>query len=181
MSAEQPPQQQPEDPPLNNSEKPPRAKRVLSEAQLENLKKARDKALASRHDKKLLKEREDLLKKEALEARWEALHEEEERIKTLRKAPSSKKPENKKKPKSKIIHVSPPLSSEESSPDPSSDSSEEFVPKASRRAHRLEKTQVAVTQPEEQPSSQPQIILQSQAPSQDEQLRRALRALGLGG
>jgi hypothetical protein len=173
----------PEDLPLHQApiDKPPRAKRVMTEAQVENLKRAREKALATRQDKKLLLEREDLLKKEALEARWEALHKEEERIKAMRKAPSSAPEPKQKKPaiKSKILHVSPPLSSEPSSPEPSSDSSMEFVPKSSRRAHRIsqqhqkgeEAPRELVHQSQQPPPPQP--------PQQDEQLKIALRALGL--
>jgi hypothetical protein len=165
----------PEDLPQEPIDKPPRAKRVMTEAQIENLKKAREKALASRQDKKLLLEREDLLKKEALEARWEALHAEEERIKKIRKAPAAPEPKQKKPAKSKILHVSPPLSSEPSSPEPSSDSSMEFVPKASRRAHRISQQQVQKVEAPilPVPSQQPQ------QPQQDEQLKIALRALGL--
>jgi hypothetical protein len=174
----------PEDLPLHQApiDKPPRAKRVMTEAQVENLKRAREKALATRQDKKLLLEREDLLKKEVLEARWEALHKEEERIKAMRKAPSSAPEPKQKKPaaiKSKILHVSPPLSSEPSSPEPSSDSSMEFVPKSSRRAHRIsqqhqkgeEAPRELVHQSQQPPPPQP--------PQQDEQLKIALRALGL--
>jgi hypothetical protein len=170
----------PEDPPLPQAsiDKPPRAKRVMTEAQIENLKKAREKALATRQDKKLLVEREDLLKKEALEARWEALHTEEERIKSLRKAPAAPEPKQKKPVKSKILHVSPPLSSEPSSPEPSSDSSMEFVPKSSRRAHRISQ-QVQKSEARSEPvQSQPP---PPQPPQQDEQLKIALRALGLSG
>jgi hypothetical protein len=169
----------PEDVPQTPIDKPPRAKRVMTEAQIENLRKAREKALATRQDKKLLSEREDLLKKEALEVRWEALHAEEERIKLLRKAPTAPEPKKKKPAKSKILHVSPPLSSEPSSTEPSSDSSMEFVPKASRRAHRISQQSQKLEAPIlPVPSKQPQ---RPQPPSQDENLQIALRALGLSG
>jgi hypothetical protein len=183
MSAE------PEDQPLPPQQAPPidkpqpRAKRAMTEAQLENLRKAREKALATRQDKKLLLEREELMKKEALEARWEALHAEEERLKSLRKAPEPPPPKKKEKvsKKSKIIHVSPPLSSEPSSPDPSSDSSMEFVPKASRRAHRISQKQNQIAETPMLPVPRQNPPPPQQAPSQDEQLKIALRALGLSG
>jgi hypothetical protein len=129
--------------PKPETPKPETPKRVVSEATLENLKRAREKALTNRQELKQLKEREDMLKKEELDARWEKLYEEEERIKSIKKPNPTKsktvKTQNKHKQKDiKIIHVSPPLSEASSVVSSSEESQDEYVPTAtsSRREHR---------------------------------------------
>jgi wobble nucleotide-excising tRNase len=169
----------------------PKNKRVMNEAMLENLKKAREKALASRQEMKLLKEREDILKQEEIDARWEKLHEEEERIKSMKKPPARRglqplcrltqppaatcvqtKTIVKPKPtkKGKIIHVSPPLSEESSIV---SSSSEEDIPvtknkelvQTSRRANRANKNIIGKPAVAE-PQAHSQGCLQPQAQAQ---------------
>jgi hypothetical protein len=172
----------------------PKAKRVMNEAMLDNLRKAREKALASRQEMKLLKEREDILKQEEIDARWDKLHEEEERIKTLK----SKKAVNALKPvkaskvkKSKIIHVSPPLSEVSSVVSSSSEEDNENVIKSGRRAHRNTKIET-LNQTKTNTNVVPALANQTnQTPALEtiqqnatdsehiKQLHRAMRALGL--
>jgi hypothetical protein len=157
------------------TEKKPRAKREMTPEALERLRLAREKALATRRDTKLLKEREALIEKETIEARWEKLHEEEERLKKMRpQVAASETPLKKKSPKSKIVHLSPPLSSE--SEEETSESEEEFVPKHSRRALR-ERMREDQDPPPPQPRSQPQPL--PPASAEQMQLKRALKALGI--
>jgi hypothetical protein len=181
MSAEQS-NTQPEDP----KEPKPKAKRVMNEAMLENLKKAREKALASRQEMKLLKEREDILKQEEIDARWDKLHEEEDRIKAMKKSATKKvkvsvaKATKTKKPK--IIHVSPPLSEESSVVSSSSEDVDE--PKNSRRAHRNAKQNgnVQITSPVKPVDTNVANVADQASAEQilhQQQLQRAMKALGL--
>jgi hypothetical protein len=171
----------PEEAPSSGEMKKTRTPKQPTPEMLENLKKAREKALAARQDLKALKERERLLEKEEIDARWDRIYEREQKIKeNMNKTESTKKP--KKTTKSKIIHVSPPLS--EVSSVVSSSSEDEYIPPAttSRREHRKNAAiQPRVGGPQPQP---PKPILQTQQqlhqpPNQLEQLHRAMRALGL--
>jgi DNA repair exonuclease SbcCD ATPase subunit len=168
-------------------ENAPKKTRTPTPEMLENLKKAREKALTARQDLKALKERERLLEKEEIDARWDRIYEREQKIKEAtnlqekaKAKTEAKKP--KKTNKSKIIHVSPPLS--EVSSVVSSSSEEEYIPPAttSRREHRKNAAiQPRVGGPQPQP---PKPLLQTQQqlhqpPNQLEQLHRAMRALGL--
>jgi hypothetical protein len=157
------------------SEKKPRAKREMTPEALERLRLAREKALATRRDTKLLKEREALIEKETIEARWEKLHQEEERLKKMRPQAVSDTPLKKKSPKPKIVHLSPPLSSE--SEETSSESEEEYVPTNSRRAHRELQREEFDHPPPLPPRSQPQPM--PTASAQQMQLKLALKALGI--
>jgi hypothetical protein len=158
------------------SEKKPRAKREMTPEALERLRLAREKALATRRDTKLLKEREALIEKETIEARWEKLHQEEERLKKIRPQAVADVPIKKKSPKSKIIHLSPPLSSE--SEETSSESEEEeYVPTNSRRALRERQLEESDHPPHPQPRSQPQPL--PPASAEQMQLKLALKALGI--
>jgi hypothetical protein len=178
MSAEQS-NTQPEDP----KEPKPKAKRVMNEAMLENLKKAREKALASRQEMKLLKEREDILKQEEIDARWDKLHEEEDRIKAMKKSATKKVKVSvaKATKKTKIIHVSPPLSEESSVVSSSSEDVDE--PKNSRRAHRNAKQNgnVQITSPTKPVDTNVANVADQASAEQilhQQQLHRAMRALG---
>jgi hypothetical protein len=168
--------------PAPPQEKPPRAKREMTPELLEKLRLAREKALATRKDRQLLKEREALVEKETVEARWEALHEKEEQLKALQpKAPPP--PPKKKAPpkKSKIVHLSPPLS-EVSEEEQSSEDEEGEEPSTtnSRRAFRKKLDEEGyVYQPVKKlpGASQPQPLPQGAA--EQMQLKLALKALGI--
>jgi hypothetical protein len=165
------------------AEKPPRAKREMTPEMLEKLRLAREKALATRKDRKLLKEREALVERETVEARWEALHEKEEQLKALQpKAPPP--PPKKKAPpkKSSIVHLSPPLSEVEEEEESSEEEEEEEtqnIPRNSRRALR-QKLKLEEDPPQMQRAqSSPQPMDINQASREHQQLKIALKALGI--
>jgi hypothetical protein len=171
-------------------EKKPRQKRVMTPELLENLKKAREKALATYRDRKLLKEREELVEKETIEARWDKLHEEEEKLKKMQPKVKQQKTETpaaavvvKKKRASRIVHMSPPLSSEssdDSQTSQSSESDEEFVPTNSRRAHRLKKrSEQSLPQPAPLPPPQKHQPQKEDLDANEVMLQKALKALGI--
>jgi hypothetical protein len=154
-------------------EKKTRPKREMTPEMLEKLRLAREKALATRRDKKLLKEREELVASETIEARWAKLHEEEEKLKAIQpRAPPATEP-LKKKGKSRIVHLSPPLPPpEESSEESESEEEETYEPVNSRRA-LLAKQRRGDPPP-------PALQQPPQSASQEElQLKRALKALGI--
>jgi hypothetical protein len=159
-------------------------KKPVSEAQLANLAKAREKYMSNRKALAELKAKEAKVKEDELQIRWERVKEEEEKFaKERREREEKKKPQAKKR----IMHVSPPLSEEEEEEVEDEEEEEEHI--ATMVASSRRAAAEARRQKERAPSPPPPPPIQAPArrvaapqprqPTQDEQLKIALRALGL--
>jgi hypothetical protein len=157
-----------------------KAKKPMTEAQAANLAKARVKSLENRREAAKLREKEDALKKADMEVRWERVKAEEARLEKEKAETKKLTTVPKKKPKSVILHVSPPLSprKEEEVEEEEEDSEEEevYVPTTSRRAYRARAKESPSPPPRQRDPTPPPV---PRGPSQEEQLRMAYRMLGL--
>jgi hypothetical protein len=158
-----------------------KAKKPMTEVQAANLAKARVKSLENRREAAKLREKEEELKKADMEVRWERVKAEEARLEKEKANAKKLAAVQKKKPKSVILHVSPPMSprkaeaSQQEDEEEEEDSEEEYDASTSRRAHRARPRSPSPPPPKPNPPAQHV----PRGPSPEEELRYAMRMLGL--